>query len=218
MRRVFELEWSDELGEAWMNEGILSACLLTENHCRDGTVSVVDSAEGDALLRVNELLSLVGALWKLLDDIDTATDMAKNDDEGYRKAVEKIQAKRYDTGVGTDGYAVFAGGWPEGRNPQAEWLENFDPASQVEIRDEPCPRQGPPDLQTEAAPSGSPCMTTIEAPLGTPCHECVAPSKLLVYDAARRIAIWVCGEHAAGFDVVTYDRGTIPVLDGIEPS
>lgn len=44
-------------------------------------------------------------LWKLLDDIDTVSDMAKGDDKAYRAAVERIQRRRFEVGS-TDGYVV----------------------------------------------------------------------------------------------------------------
>ena len=44
-------------------------------------------------------------LWKLLDDIDTMDDAAKNNDEFYRDAVGQIQQRRWEVGT-SDGYAV----------------------------------------------------------------------------------------------------------------
>lgn len=44
-------------------------------------------------------------LWKLLDDIDTASDIAKADDKSYREIVDKIQRRRFECGS-TDGYRV----------------------------------------------------------------------------------------------------------------
>jgi hypothetical protein len=46
-------------------------------------------------------------LFSLLDDIDTASDMAKGDNEGYRKLVEKLQARRYETGITSDGQRLI---------------------------------------------------------------------------------------------------------------
>ena len=51
-----------------------------------------------------------------------------------------------------------------------------------------------------------------------PCRKCAAPAELLVYDAVADVAIWVCSGHAPTFDVCFYDPGTVPALDGIEPS
>jgi len=45
-------------------------------------------------------------LWKLLDDIDTVSDWAKGNDVAYRRAVERIQKRRWDTGITTDGYTL----------------------------------------------------------------------------------------------------------------
>lgn len=35
------------------------------------------------------------ALWHLLDDIDTADDVAKGDDAAYRRIAQRTQAKRF---------------------------------------------------------------------------------------------------------------------------
>ena len=45
-------------------------------------------------------------LWSLLDDIDTASDMAKCNDKWYRARVEAIQGKRHQR-VTSDGYSLF---------------------------------------------------------------------------------------------------------------
>lgn len=44
-------------------------------------------------------------LFQLLDDIDTLGDIAKNNFEGYRWAVERVQRRRFEV-ADTDGYAV----------------------------------------------------------------------------------------------------------------
>lgn len=44
-------------------------------------------------------------LWGLLDDIDTAGDLAKGDDKLYRALVERYQRQRFLVGS-TDGYTV----------------------------------------------------------------------------------------------------------------
>ena len=45
-------------------------------------------------------------LWKLLDDIDTAADMAKSDDIAYRRLVDKIQQRRHEVGHSPDGHKL----------------------------------------------------------------------------------------------------------------
>ena len=45
-------------------------------------------------------------LYALLDDIDTAGDIAKSDDKLYRGIVERTQAKKRDFVVSCDGYTV----------------------------------------------------------------------------------------------------------------
>lgn len=42
-------------------------------------------------------------LYQLLDDIDTASDVAKGDNAAYRRIVERIQRRRFEVAT-TDGY------------------------------------------------------------------------------------------------------------------
>jgi len=61
---------------------------------------------------VERLRETVKHLYDLLDDIDTAGDMAKSNDAGYRKLVEQIQRRKNDNvgqwgGVSSDGYTLF---------------------------------------------------------------------------------------------------------------
>lgn len=46
------------------------------------------------------------ALFKILDDIDTAGDIAKGDDAVYRRIVERLQKNRFEV-ARADGYRVF---------------------------------------------------------------------------------------------------------------
>lgn len=51
-------------------------------------------------------------LFALLDDIDTAGDIAKADDKLYRSIVEKTHRRRFEV-ASTDGYSVtFSGSTP----------------------------------------------------------------------------------------------------------
>ena len=54
----------------------------------------------------NEIHAVAQYLYRLLDDIDTATDMAKSDDMAYRSIVERIQAKKGAVVAECDGYTV----------------------------------------------------------------------------------------------------------------
>ena len=54
-------------------------------------------------------LEALETLWGILDDIDTASDMAKENDAWYRKRVEALQKKRWDTTITTDGYKLKGG-------------------------------------------------------------------------------------------------------------
>jgi len=78
--------------------------------------------------RHEEVLGLVGALWQLLDDVDTAGDMAKDDDAAYRRIVEKVQKRRWGTGVEAGEQHLYLRGWPSGRKHE-KWLDRFDPAT-----------------------------------------------------------------------------------------
>ncbi len=55
---------------------------------------------------VERLRDDVDFLWSLLDDIDTASDMAKDNDKWYRARVEAVQGKRHQR-VASDGYKLF---------------------------------------------------------------------------------------------------------------
>jgi len=47
-------------------------------------------------------------LWQIIDDIDTVSDMAKSNDTAYRNMIEKLQAKRWKTGITTALEAILA--------------------------------------------------------------------------------------------------------------
>lgn len=50
--------------------------------------------------------AVIDYLWQIIDDIDTASDIAKSDNGLYRKIVEGLQKKRWRTGITTDGYTL----------------------------------------------------------------------------------------------------------------
>ena len=49
---------------------------------------------------------IIEYLWQIIDDIDTASDIAKSNYVAYRNMVEKLQKKRWNTGITTDGYKL----------------------------------------------------------------------------------------------------------------
>lgn len=51
-------------------------------------------------------IEVIEALWKIIDNIDTIGDIAKDDDKFYRRLVEKEQIKRWDLPIKTDGYIL----------------------------------------------------------------------------------------------------------------
>lgn len=73
-----------------------------------------------------EALEALEKLWDILDDIDTASDMAKENDAWYRKRVEALQKKRWDTMITTDGYKLKGGPVEALRQalaqPKREWV------------------------------------------------------------------------------------------------
>jgi len=67
-----------------------------------------------------KLLNVIEYLWQIIDDIDTASDMAKSNDKTYRKIVERKQKLRWKTGINTDGYTLDLSGIKE--NEIKAWL------------------------------------------------------------------------------------------------
>lgn len=59
-----------------------------------------------AFNEVDKLREKVEFLWKLLDDIDTVTDMSKDNSGAYRSMVKYILQKRH-TVVTSDAYNLF---------------------------------------------------------------------------------------------------------------
>ena len=49
---------------------------------------------------------IIEYLWQIIDDIDTASDQAKGNNEAYLNMVEKLQNKRWKTGITTNGYTL----------------------------------------------------------------------------------------------------------------
>ncbi|MGI9297079.1 MAG: hypothetical protein ACR2QC_04175 [Gammaproteobacteria bacterium] len=48
-------------------------------------------------------------LWGIIDDIDTTSDMVKSNDAAFRERVERLQSKRWEIGIHTDGYELYYG-------------------------------------------------------------------------------------------------------------
>ena len=57
-------------------------------------------------MKYEQLYEVAQYLYGLLDDIDTASDMAKSNDVAYRNIVEKLQSKKGEVVESCDGYAV----------------------------------------------------------------------------------------------------------------
>lgn len=52
-------------------------------------------------------LEAINSLWNIIDDIDTASDIAKFDDRLYRNQVESLQARRWRLDISTDGQLLI---------------------------------------------------------------------------------------------------------------
>lgn len=75
----------------------------------DNSAPVSNVLLGIPIESVNEadkLRSIAVALWQIIDDIDTASDVAKDRDIYYRNMVQEIQKKRHLFLV-SDGYNLF---------------------------------------------------------------------------------------------------------------
>jgi hypothetical protein len=90
---------------------------------------------------INLALEALEELWGIVDDIDTASDMAKANDAWYRQRVEFLQKKRWELGITTDGYRLEGGAitalrraleqqpagepvaWIEGDEPILTWFK-----------------------------------------------------------------------------------------------
>jgi len=77
------------------------------DHNQKGCIS--DITEEEKTMLDGSAKGVIEFLWKIIDDIDTASDMAKGDDEWYRKRVEHLQSKRWHSGITTDGYDLDIG-------------------------------------------------------------------------------------------------------------
>ena len=91
---------------------------LNRDDSKDTTVSESPSVTGLGLPLEEEkdpdkLRLMASMLWQLLDDIDTASDIAKSNDIFYRKMVEAVQKRRHQI-ITSDGYGLFL---PEEKQP-----------------------------------------------------------------------------------------------------
>lgn len=105
---------------AWLDTGISSVTDTSVDYANGASITARSHSIDDVKnhlerARLFMLLEIPGApelpehrlikyLWKLLDDIDTTSDAVRGDNAAYRERVEKIQRKRFDSGVTTNGY------------------------------------------------------------------------------------------------------------------
>jgi len=76
---------------------------------RDAPVTL-NTPHGEAIEACYDLLFLraaVNKLWRIIDDIDSASDMAKDNDKWYRARVGDLQSQRWRLGITTDGYGLY---------------------------------------------------------------------------------------------------------------
>ena len=69
-------------------------------------LSVKLGTELHTVTDAHKLQRLVEHLWQIIDNIDTASDVAKDNDKLYMEIVHKWQKKRHEY-VKTDGYELF---------------------------------------------------------------------------------------------------------------
>ena len=91
---------------------------LNRDDSKGATVSESPSVTGlglplDEEKDPDKLRLMASILWQLLDDIDTASDIAKSNDIFYRKMVEAAQKRRHQI-ITSDGYRLFL---PEEKQP-----------------------------------------------------------------------------------------------------
>ena len=56
-------------------------------------------------LSIDDLKTITLHLFQIIDNIDTASDMAKGDERAYRRIVEREQARRWEV-ADSDGYTL----------------------------------------------------------------------------------------------------------------
>lgn len=77
----------------------------------EGTCGTSDLTAGlgmplDDATDIERLRADIEFLWSIIDDIDTASDMAKGNGDFYRARVEQLQGKRHQR-ITSDGYKLF---------------------------------------------------------------------------------------------------------------
>jgi len=50
---------------------------------------------------------MVTQLWGILDDIDIASELCGDDNDQYRRIIEMLHQKRYNTGLTSSGFTIF---------------------------------------------------------------------------------------------------------------
>ena len=53
-----------------------------------------------------QLYNTIEFLWDIIDDIDTASDIAKGDTKSYENLVHRFQRRRWKSGIKTEGYEL----------------------------------------------------------------------------------------------------------------
>jgi len=64
------------------------------------------NSKSECLLTYDELYTVAQYLYGLLDDIDTATDIAKSDNRLYRAIADNTQARKQAVVLHNDGYVI----------------------------------------------------------------------------------------------------------------
>lgn len=90
--------WDDTLHIAYVGDTV---------NVKDDSISIHSAPLSNDELYIRRdrfYVSTIEFLWSLLDDIDTAGDIAKDNDQFYRSIAEGLQKRRWETGIKTNGY------------------------------------------------------------------------------------------------------------------
>lgn len=72
---------------------------------KEDELARAEDARMTAATTPSDVQAVADFLFSLLDDIDTASDMAKSDDQAYRAMVHRLHRRRFEVAT-TDGYTV----------------------------------------------------------------------------------------------------------------
>jgi hypothetical protein len=87
-------------GKTWVDARFSDGWeLYATTHFDKHRIAEIAMNNGRRAIRLEKVIEV---LWDLLDEVDTAGDLAKGDDKLFRGLAEKAQAKRWATGITVD--------------------------------------------------------------------------------------------------------------------